>query len=147
MNNINYAGIAYALAAAITWGMVYVFDQRVLTKISPLNWLFIASLIMVIITFPIAILNWESVKNVIFSDNKHVIYFIIGAPILAALAEFFIYSAIQRSGASTAAIFEIAYPFFVAMFALLIFGEKINAYFWLGAVLMFLGAVVITRLS
>ena len=88
MNNINYAGIAYALAAAITWGMVYVFDQRVLTKISPLNWLFIASLIMVIITFPIAILNWESVKNVIFSDNKHVIYFIIGAPILAALAEF-----------------------------------------------------------
>jgi len=144
---MNNTGLVYALAAAITWGVVYVLDQKVLTKLSPLNWLFISSLVMAIITLPIAVMNWESIKTAIFSGNKQFFYFIIGAPILAILANFFIFSAIQRLGAPIASIFEIAYPFFVAIFTLILFGGSLNAYFWIGALFMFLGGVIIIRFT
>lgn len=40
MNNINYVGVAYALGAAILWGLVYTFDQKILTRTSPIGILF-----------------------------------------------------------------------------------------------------------
>lgn len=147
MNNINYAGIAYALGAAITWGLVYTFDQKILIKASPLTLLFVGSLITAFITFPIVLSNWGSIKPIIFSNSKQILSLIILTQILGTLANFFIFSSIQRLGAPVASIFEIAYPFFVAIFTLVLFGGSLNMYFWIGALLMFLGGVIITRLS
>lgn len=144
---MNNAGLAFAIGAAIIWGVVYVLDQKILTKLSPLNWLFIYSLIAVFITLPMAVINWESIKTAVFSGNKHFFYFIIGTSILATLANFFIFSAIQRLGAPVASIFEIAYPFFVAIFTLILFGGSLNGYFWVGALFMFLGGVIIIRFT
>lgn len=65
--------------------------------------------------------------------------------LLGTLANFFIFSSIQRLGAPTASIFEIAYPFFVAIFTLALFGGDLNLFFWIGGLLMFLGGVIIIR--
>jgi drug/metabolite transporter (DMT)-like permease len=143
----DYIGIIYALGAAILWGLVYNFDQKILTKTSPLAILFLGSLITAVITLPFAILNWESIKPALFSENRQFLYFFIATQILVILAEFFIFSSIQNVGASIASFFEIAYPLFVAIFAFIIFDGKLNMYFWIGAVLMFFGGVIITKYS
>lgn len=147
MNNINYAGIVYALGAAILWGLVYAFDQKILTKTSPLGILFLGSLITVFVTLPFVFSNSESIKPILYSNNKKFLYLLVGTQFIVILAEFFIFSSIKIVGASFASIFEIAYPFFVAIFTLILFGGSLNIYFWGGALLMFLGGVVIIRFS
>lgn len=144
---MNNAGLAFAIGAAITWGIVYTFDQKILTKASPLTLLFLGSIITAIITFPIVLSNWGSIKPIIASNSKQILYLIILTQILGTLANFFIFSSIQRLGAPLASVFEIAYPFFVAIFTMVIFGGSLNIYFWIGALLMFLGGVVITKFS
>lgn len=147
MNNINYVGIAYALGAAILWGLVYTFDQKILTKTSPLGILFLGSLITVFVTLPFAFSNSESIKPILYSNNKQFLYLLVGTQLIVILAEFFIFSSIKVVGASVASIFEIAYPLFVGVFTLILFGGNLNMYFWIGALFMFIGGVIITRLS
>lgn len=144
---MNNAGLAFAIGAAITWGIVYTFDQKILTKASPLTLLFLGSIITAIITFPIVLSNWGSIKPIIASNSKQILYLIILTQILGTLANFFIFSSIQRLGAPLASVFEIAYPFFVAIFTMVLFGGSLNIYFWIGALLMFLGGIIITRFS
>ena len=144
---MNNTGLAFAIGAAITWGLVYTLDQRILIKASPLTLLFLGSLITAVITFPIVLSNWGSVKTLISSSNKQILYLIILTQILGVLANFFIFSSIQRLGSPIASMFEIAYPFFVAVFTLILFGGNLNMYFWIGALFMFIGGVIITRLS
>ncbi len=145
MNNNDYIGIAYALGAAILWGLVYNLDQKILTKTSPLGILFIGSVITAVVTLPFALSNWESIKPALLSNNRQFLYFFIATQIIAILAEFFIFSSIKTVGASIASFFEIAYPLFVAIFAYIFFNGNLNIYFWVGASLMFLGGVIITR--
>lgn len=143
----DYIGIAYALGAAILWGLVYNFDQKILTKTSPLAILFVGSLITAVVTLPFAIANRESIKMELFSSNRQFLYFFIITQVIVILAEFFIFSSIQTVGASIASFFEIAYPLFVAIFAFIIFDGKLNIYFWIGALFMFIGSIIITKLS
>ncbi len=137
-------GLIYALSAAVSWGLVYAIDQKILTKVSPLSLIFIDSVLALIITLPILIFDDGSIKNVLSSGRTNLLLIILGLSI-AILANFFIFSAIKTLGASTASIFEIAYPFFVVLFSFLLFGQKTNWYFALGALLMFAGALIITR--
>ncbi len=145
MINKDLIGIAYALGAAILWGLVYNFDQKILTKTSPLAILFLGSLITAAVTLPFAISNWETIKPALSSVNRQFLYFFIATQLIVILAEFFIFSSIQNVGAAIASFFEIAYPLFVAVFAYIIFGGNLNIYFWIGAVLMFVGGVIITK--
>ncbi len=144
---MNNTGLAFAIGAAIVWGLVYVLDQKILTKASPLTLLFLGSLITAIITLPIVLSNWGSVKLIIFSKGRQILYLIIATQILATLANFFIFSSIQKLGAPTASMFEITYPFFVAIFTLILFGGSLNAYFWIGALFMFLGGAIIIKFA
>lgn len=98
------------------------------------------------ITLPIVIFDTASVKSV-FSVGKANLTLISVSIVLAVLANFFIYSAIKILDASTASIFEIAYPFFVVLFTALLYRSVPNLYFLLGAVLIFLGFFVIIKLA
>jgi drug/metabolite transporter (DMT)-like permease len=73
--------------------------------------------------------------------------FIIASLILAALANFLIFSSIKIIGASYASIFEIAYPFFVVFFSYFAFSAVPSLYFLLGAVLIFSGSAIIVFFS
>lgn len=139
-------GFIYAIAAAVTWGLVYTIDQKILFKVSPLSLLFIGSLITSIITFPILLFDSQSVKNLLGSGRVN-LGLILLSVFLATLANLFIFSGIKILGASTASVFEIAYPFFVILFSFLIFRNSLNLYFLLGSVFIFLGSFIIIKLA
>ncbi len=139
-------GFIYAIAAAVSWGAVYAIDQKILSRVSPLGLLFIDSVLTALVILPIMLVNSGSMKTV-FASGKTSAGLIIVSLLLAALANFFIYSAIRSLGASTASIFEIAYPLFVVIFAFLLFKQTVSWYFALGACLIFAGSIIIIKFS
>jgi len=143
---MKVAGIIYAFAAAVTWGLVYTIDGKILERLSPLALLFIGSVITLILTLPVVIFDPGSIKSA-FSIGKANLWLIILSVALAVLANFFIFSAIKLLDASTASIFEIAYPFFVVLFSAFLLKSVPNFYFFLGAILIFLGSLVIIKLA
>ena len=141
MRNI---GFIYAVAAAVTWGLVYAIDQKVLTKTSPLSLLFFSSVLAAVVTLPIWMLDSASVKT-LFSSGKQNLGLIFISVLLAVLANFFIFSAIKTLNASTASIIEITYPIFVILFSFLLFKQAITWYFALGVALIFVGTVIVIK--
>lgn len=140
MQNI---GFAYAIGAAVTWGVVYTIDQKILASSSPLTYLFINSLLSAVILLPFLFFDHGSVKAAL-SDKKE-FWLILISVIMAALANFLIFTGIKLINAEEASIIEIAYPFFVALFSYFVFSETPNAYFFLGGALIFIGSVVIIK--
>ena len=136
------SGYLYAIGAAITWGMVYTFDQRILKGASPFTLLFIDSIITAVILLPVLFFDKSSIRSMTSLSPKIWILIILSL-VLAALANFLIFSSIKILGASTASVFEIAYPFFVVLFTYLIFQTTPSLYFLLGAFLVFSGASII----
>ncbi|MEY4731537.1 MAG: hypothetical protein RL681_483 [Candidatus Parcubacteria bacterium] len=130
----------------MTWGLAYAIDQKVLEKISPISFLFISSFFTVLVLLPFFVADRGWLKTITNADQTTV-WLMALSVVLVALANYFILSSIQILGASTASAFEIAYPFFVALFCLVVFGQMINGYFAIGAVLIFAGAWIIMRFT
>jgi len=141
---MSLTGIVYAVGAAITWGLVYTLDQRLLRNLSPLELLFINSLITTIILFPL-VSGKSNGLALIDGYSGRVWLFVLASLLLAAIANLFIFSSIRLLGASTASVFEIAYPFFVVMFSYFVYRTSPNIYFIFGATLIFIGAAIIIR--
>ncbi len=137
-------GFIYAIGAAISWGVVYTIDQKILAKISPFELLFLTSLFGVIILAPVFIWNFESLRHVFDAGRTNLILIFFNV-VLAILTEFFILSAIKLLGAPTAAAFEIAYPFFVVVFSYFLFRQGVSFYSVIGSILIFAGAFVIIK--
>ena len=135
-------GFFYAIGAAITWGVVYTIDQRVLRGASPFALLFIDSILTALLLLPVLFLDRDSLASLSGTSAK-VWMLIVASLALAAFANFLIFSAIKILGAGPASIFEIAYPFFVVLFTYLIFRTTPSLYFLLGAALIFAGAAII----
>ncbi len=139
-------GFIYAIAAAVTWGLVYTLDHKILTRATPLAYLFINSIFSALIILPVLWGDRHSIGD-IFNSGKANLSLITLSLFLAMLANFFIFSGIKILGAPTASIFEIAYPFFVVLFSALLFREAVSEYFIIGASLIFAGAFIIIRLG
>jgi drug/metabolite transporter (DMT)-like permease len=139
-------GFIYAIGAAVTWGLVYALDQKILSNASPLAYLFINSLLSAILVLPFLLFDHGSIRSIL-SSNRTIIFLIIASVILATLANFLIFSGIKILGADTASIIEIAYPFFVVFFSYLIFRSTPNMYFFLGGALIFIGSAIIIKFA
>ncbi len=139
-------GYFYAIAAAVVWGLVYTLDQRILEKISPSMLMLINGLFAVLILLPLLLLQTNEFKDLVKMD-KSTIKLIAIAMTLSLVASLLIFYAIQHLGSPKAAIFEIAYPFFVIIFSVLLFQSQVNFYFIVGALLMFVGSVIIIKLG
>ncbi len=139
-------GFIFAIGAAVTWGLVYAIDQRILANISPIVLLFIDSVISAIILLPFVSFSDGSLKNVIVS-GKASILLILSSVVLAAVANLLIFSSIKLIGSPTASIIEIAYPFFVVLFTFLFFRSVPNIYFFLGGILIFAGSLIIIKFA
>lgn len=144
---MSFGGFLYAIGAAIAWGLVYTIDQRILRNASPFALLFIDALFTVVILLPIVLLQKNSLSSLFGNSavSGRIWIFIVVSLIFAALANFLIFSSIRILGASTASIFEIAYPFFVVIFSYFAFRSVPSVYFLLGAAFIFLGAIIIIK--
>lgn len=143
---MSQTGFLYAIAAAVTWGLVYTIDQRILRGASPFALLFVDSLITALILLPVLVFDKGSLASLSGTTSKTWLLIIVSL-ILAALANFFIFSSIKTIGASYASIFEIAYPFFVVLFSYFVFSVVPSLYFLLGALLIFFGSAIIVFFS
>lgn len=139
-------GLIYTIGAAITWGLVYTLDQKVLSNIKPITLVFIDSLITLIITLPFLFFSENSTQNFITSNKTNWLLIILSAT-LATLASFLILAGIKNLNASTASIIEIAYPFFVVLFSYIFFHSIPNTYFFIGGTLIFIGSLIIVKFT
>lgn len=138
-------GFLYALAASVTWGLIYALDQKILVRTTPINLLFVGSVISLVALSPILITN--SPFTELIKSGKANVYLFIFNSLLNLLAAWFIYSGIKSVGASAASILEIAYPFFVILFSFFLYGQTLTPAFMLGGAFIFIGAFIITRYS
>lgn len=139
-------GFLYAIGAAITWGLVYAIEQKVLITVSPMMLVFFNAIVAGILVLPFLVFGGASFKTIVASGKTNA-FLILFSVSLATLANFFIFSAIKGLGASTASIIEIAYPFFVVLFSLILFRTFPNIYFFIGAILVFAGTAIIIKFS
>ena len=139
-------GFIYAIGAAITWGLVYAIDQKILSGVSPLTLLFIDSILAAVIMLPFVFFDSGSVKNLL-NFGKTTWFLIIISIVLATLANFLIFSGIKNLDASTASIIEISYPFFVVLFSYILFRSTPNIYFFIGGLLVFAGTFIIIKFA
>jgi drug/metabolite transporter (DMT)-like permease len=144
--SMGHIGFLYAIGAALAWGLVYALDQKILSGSSPAAYLFVNSLLTAIIMLPFLFFDGSPIKSIL-SSNQTIIWLIIASVLLAALANFLIFSSIKLLGADDASIIEIAYPFFVVFFSFLIFRSEPNVYFFVGGTLIFIGSVIIIKFA
>lgn len=139
-------GFLYAIGAAVTWGLVYAIGQKILITVSPAMLVFLHAVVAAIIVLPFFFFEGVSLKTIVASGKTNAPLILLSVA-LATLANFFIFSAIKKLGASTASIIEIAYPFFVVFFSFILFRIFPNPYFFLGAILVFVGTAIIIKFS
>ena len=140
------SGYIYAIAAAVTWGLVYVINAKILNWIDPLPLLFLESVITAAITFPFLLGQWNSAYKAMSSGGTFWTFLIFGE-LLITVANYFILSSVQHLGAPLAAAIEISYPLFVALFTAILFGGSLNLWFWFGTALIFSGSVIIMKFA
>lgn len=139
-------GFIYAIGAALTWGLVYAIDQKILAGVPPMTLLFIDSVIATIVMLPFVFFSNGSIKAVVTSGRVNLALIILSV-VLATLANFLIFSGIKNLGAPTASTIEIAYPFFVVLFTYLFFRTAPNIYFFIGGGLIFIGSIIIIKFA
>ena len=88
-------GFIYAIGAAITWGLVYAIDQKILYNVAPMTLLFIDSIIAALIMLPFVFFSNGSIKEV-FASSKANLSLIVISVILATLANCLICSGIKK---------------------------------------------------
>ena len=137
-------GFLYAIGAAITWGLVYSIDEKILGNVTPIAFIFISSIITPILILPFVL---RSGLKATLSSGVENFPIIILSVVLGLFANFFILSGIKNLNASTASIIEISYPFFVLLFSFIIFRTTPNLYFFLGGILVFIGSVIIIKFA
>ncbi len=143
---MNYIGIIYALIASITWGLIYNIDQKILIKSSPLTMFLIGGMMQIIILIPYAFTQTGSKDISLILSDKNQLRLLFIAEMLCIVAGVTILYAVKHLNAPLASIFEISYPAFVVIFYVLFFnGNGLNTNFWIGAILMFIGSLVIMR--
>ena len=143
---MQLSGILFALAASVTWGLLYAIQQHILGKVSPLTLLTVETVLTALFVLPVVFLKHSEIRTVFLTDSKTLlaICLVVG---LTLLANYFILTAINQLNASLASLFEILYPFFVVIFSFLLFGQTISLPSLLGGGLMMVGAYIVIRFA
>lgn len=130
--------------AAITWGMIYALDQKILQRVSPTLVIFINTVMVMVMFLPVIMLEKETMSQLLRVDRKSLLIIFITA-ILSIAANWFILRGIKDLDASTASMIEISYPIFVALFSFLLFRTVLAPATFLGGVLILAGSMIIIR--
>jgi len=114
----------YALGAAAVWGLVYVLDERVFHYISTLQFMWISSLFsFIFLTGYFLISGTEPGIKTIYAYGMGPVALLAVTVIICFLGSFMIYTSIQASNATLAALIETSYPLFTFFFAWLLFRD------------------------
>ncbi len=134
------------LTAALFWGLSYTLNEKVLSKISSVQLLFIESFLYIVFLLPIVLLDKRnSIPAAVSSlkGSQSGVLFLLTGMVIGMLANWLILYSISKVGSSTAAVLEVSYPVFVVLFSYLLFQKKINLPTIFGGVLIFAGSLIV----
>src|ERR1700722_2172834 len=139
--------LAYALIAAVIWGLNYTLEERVFKfQISPLTLLAgQAWLAAFLFTGLACIFNLKRDVVTLITHRADALYLFLIAVVVAAAGNFFIAISIQAKNATFAALIEESYPLFTVLFTFLLFKENyLTPGVIMGGALIIAGVVIIT---
>lgn len=133
-----------ALSAAVLWGLGYTINQNTLKVFSPLELLFFESLIITVILGIYLLVSGKLPTLLIKLQDLRNLGLIALSSFIYMAASILIFTSINSSNATIAAIIESCYPIFTVIFAFLIFGEiQLNLISALGFVLIIAGIILV----
>ncbi|HEV3245146.1 MAG TPA: EamA family transporter [Candidatus Paceibacterota bacterium] len=138
-----------ATVASMCWGVSYILAEHIFKRISVYTTLVIECFLMGFVILIVAIKAGDFKKDLVTltSSSKLMLTFVLftTASIIAELAINF---SISEKDATLAGFVEISYPFFIALFAYLLFGqEELHPGTAFGGVVVFVGACIIFYFS
>lgn len=138
--------VYFAIAASMLWGLVYSLDEQLYKYISVPTALAIASFFGFVTMLIFAIVHGDFAQDVrSLTSSRHVMVLMTVVTIVFIAAECCIGFSISGKNATLAALLEISYPLFTAIFAMLLFREAIPSFITLvGAVLIGMGVAIIS---
>jgi drug/metabolite transporter (DMT)-like permease len=145
----QYLWFIYALTAAVLWGIHYATAGE-LSKSIPSSLISLAYLVLVAIA---AVLGMLIFRQPALNLGQLATYLTpkvaleIGVMALTGcISNFLVFSAIADSTATKASIIEITYPFFVALFATLLYREKaLDVQTGIGGLLILTGVFIVLK--
>ncbi|MBU6310800.1 DMT family transporter [Patescibacteria group bacterium] len=136
-------GIILALGAALSWGIVYALDQKILIELSPSTLLFLYSVTSAVLLLPFVLLDRNVVAQITTLSRETALYVGLSL-VLSLIANALVLYSIQNLGAPTAAMLEITYPIFVVLAVLVLFKTVPSPFVLLGGAVILIGAMIVT---
>lgn len=137
---MRYLGILISTFAAITWGFVYASTEKVLEKMSPISSVALFYYIGAVIMLPLIITNKQEIIQGLTLAPKELLF----TTIMILLAEFLIMWSISLLGGTDAALIEVSYPIWTAIFLYLFSGKSVSFETIIGGIFIFTGIAFIT---
>lgn len=137
--------LAYALLAAILWGLNYTLAEKILQSISPITLLAFEMLAGAIVFFIMSLgMNFKTDWGTL-TTQPSLLWMTIVEVITVLSGSFFIVASIQAKNATVAGIIELIYPLFTILFTWVLFRENhVNIPVLLGGGFILLGVVIIS---
>lgn len=141
---MNYTGFGLALSASLLWGLTYCLDERVLSSLSVYKLYFLHCICGALIAGTVLVVQGNSAASLFSIDTTTSSLPLVGLTLLTATAAALsILGSIQLLGADKAAVLEISYPLFVALFSVLLFKGQLQTPVVIGGIFIFIGSAII----
>lgn len=138
--------LAYAITAAIIWGLNYTLDGKILNNgVSPLTLLAAQSCVgAVVFTTLSYFYSSQNLLTVMTAKDNRNLWLFLSSILAANLGSFFIVLSMQAKNSTLAALIELAYPIFTILFSLWLFKENyLNKTTVIGGCLVMLGVAIV----
>jgi drug/metabolite transporter (DMT)-like permease len=143
-NRMNYTGFGLAVSASLLWGLTYCLDERVLSSLSVYKLYFLHCICGALIAGTVLVVQGNSAASLFSIDTTTSSLPLVGLTLLTATAAALsILGSIQLLGADKAAVLEISYPLFVALFSVLLFKGQLQTPVVIGGIFIFIGSAII----
>ncbi|MEI8227075.1 MAG: EamA family transporter [Planctomycetota bacterium] len=143
-NRMNYTGFGLAVSASLLWGLTYCLDERVLSSLSVYKLYFLHCVCGALIAGTVLVVQGNSAASLFSIDTTTSSLPLVGLTLLTATAAALsILGSIQLLGADKAAVLEISYPLFVALFSVLLFKGQLQTPVVIGGIFIFIGSAII----
>ena len=141
---MNYTGFGLAVSASLLWGLTYCLDERVLSSLSVYKLYFLNCVCGALIAGTVLVVQGNSAASLFSIDTTTSSLPLVGLTLLTATAAALsILGSIQLLGADKAAVLEISYPLFVALFSVLLFKGQLQTPVVIGGIFIFIGSAII----
>jgi drug/metabolite transporter (DMT)-like permease len=138
--------ILLSLLASILWGLTYVLSQHLYYRISVYSFISLTSFFVFVATLLAAYFSSTLGADLAaLASSRRLVFLLAAAGLTSVFAEILIGLSIKNKNATLASLIEVSYPFFIALFAGLLFKEPSpRATTMVGGLLILAGVFVIS---